>query len=164
MTKVCLECQVNIHEDEQGRNLNDDGTFHICKSSQLVNDTLQAITERSFSGRHPELGKMINCKFCGHRHRENERNCKQVFAKDENGIDRTVPQTRKGIYGAAMFAKRRVHPRQRSKQPIHYWLRIILEAAKRRMLEQSTNSSSSSEIPIKLVKKEENNGPDNLPQ
>lgn len=141
MTKVCLECQVNVHEDEQGRNLNDDGTPHICKSSQLVNDALQAITERSFSGRHPELGKMINCKFCGHRHRENERNCKQVFAKDENGNDRTVPQTRKGIYGAAMFAKRRIHPRRRPKQPMHYWMRILIESKKRKEQDGPDNLS-----------------------
>lgn len=26
---------------------------------------------KSFSERHPELGKMINCHVCGHRHREN---------------------------------------------------------------------------------------------
>lgn len=89
---------------------------------------LQAITERSFSGRHPELGKMINCQFCGHRHRENERNCKQVFAKDKNGKDRVAPQTRKGIYGAAMFAKRRIHPHQHPKSPMHYWVRVLIKA------------------------------------
>jgi hypothetical protein len=28
--------------------------------------------ERSFSGRHEELGKMINCRLCGRRHREGD--------------------------------------------------------------------------------------------
>jgi hypothetical protein len=30
-----------------------------------------ALTERSFSGRNPELGPMIKCQLCGLRHRDN---------------------------------------------------------------------------------------------
>jgi hypothetical protein len=37
------------------------------------------IMGRSFSDRHPELGKMVNCRVCGLRHRQNERKCVQVF-------------------------------------------------------------------------------------
>lgn len=33
---------------------------------------LQAIHNRSFSGRHQDLGKMVNCKVCDLRHRESE--------------------------------------------------------------------------------------------
>lgn len=43
--------------------------------------------EKSFSGRHPELGKMVNCQFCDRRHRTAEI-CLQRFAKDENGVER----------------------------------------------------------------------------
>lgn len=35
-------------------------------------DALAVVGGRSFSGRHPELGKMINCKVCGLRHRETD--------------------------------------------------------------------------------------------
>jgi hypothetical protein len=37
------------------------------------------IKGRSFSGRHPELGKMIKCAVCGLRHRKEERKCEQKF-------------------------------------------------------------------------------------
>lgn len=35
--------------------------------------------QRSFSGRHPELGPMINCPVCQRRHRDNE-NCQIRYA------------------------------------------------------------------------------------
>lgn len=34
-----------------------------------ANAALGSIEDRSFSGRHPELGKMINCQVCHRRHR-----------------------------------------------------------------------------------------------
>ena len=33
---------------------------------------------RSFSGRNPELGPMINCTMCGRRHRDNEKHSESV--------------------------------------------------------------------------------------
>lgn len=42
--------------------------------------------ERSFSGRHKDLGKMKNCAVCGRRHREAEV-CVQRFAKVQVGGD-----------------------------------------------------------------------------
>lgn len=41
------------------------------------------IKERSFSGRHAELGKMINCKVCNRRHRAVDAIYREHF--DENG-------------------------------------------------------------------------------
>lgn len=67
------------------------------------------IADRSFSGRHPELGKMINCKICGLRHRSS------IVCK-ENVIVSTA-QTRKGVYGSAAFAKKRVRPHRRGPLP-----------------------------------------------
>src|ERR1700676_2905316 len=62
-----------------------------------------ALTEihgRSYSGRHPELGRMINCQFCNMRHRENERKCVQKFTtvvnrgpEEKTVPERTAPQT-----------------------------------------------------------------------
>lgn len=45
------------------------------------------IAGRSFTGRHPELGKMINCAVCGLRHRAINK-CEQKFTytvKDKDG-------------------------------------------------------------------------------
>jgi hypothetical protein len=43
--------------------------------------------KRSFSGRHPELGKMVNCKVCGTRHRQHERTCVQKFVELHKEIE-----------------------------------------------------------------------------
>lgn len=44
---------------------------------------LGSIKERSFSGRHAELGKMINCCVCNRRHRTTDAVYREHF--DENG-------------------------------------------------------------------------------
>ena len=43
--------------------------------------------EKSYSERHSELGRMLNCPFCDRRHRSIEA-CVQRFAKDKNGVER----------------------------------------------------------------------------
>ncbi len=45
----------------------------------VVTETLKKLQGRSFSQRHPELGKMVNCQVCKTRHRTSERKCEQVF-------------------------------------------------------------------------------------
>jgi hypothetical protein len=52
-------------------------------SEQVVADALEAITNRSFSGRNPHLGKMVNCAFCGRRHRQVEE--LKTLTKNEGG-------------------------------------------------------------------------------
>src|SRR6266403_670506 len=79
---------------------------------------LAEIRDRSFSGRHPELGRMINCQFCSLRHRENERKCGQKFATNEEGVEygKLAPPegltglTARQVLGAQRFAKKRIHP------------------------------------------------------
>lgn len=94
-----------------------------------IQEALEVIRGRSFSARHPELGKMVNCQVCGHRHRANERKCEQKFTnvagefeyfrEDENGslvpdlrtaVRPNEAPTRKQILGQAAFAKKRFHP------------------------------------------------------
>lgn len=41
---------------------------------------LEELKRRSFSGRHPELGKMIKCQVCRLRHRDSQK-CEQKFSK-----------------------------------------------------------------------------------
>lgn len=96
---------------------------------------------RSFSERHPELGKMINCPFCDRRHRSAIK-CTQRFKilwidEDvETGKFEyqyaTVPlpgqtPTIKAILGAAAFAKKRKHPHpsRRNHQLIRLVRRLI---------------------------------------
>jgi len=87
---------------------------------QLVADAIAKFREdhtaKSFSQRHPELGKMLNCKICSRRHRSSII-CKQVFTTiinrgpDEREVpERHAAQTRKGINGSQMFAKKRIKP------------------------------------------------------
>lgn len=84
-----------------------------------VNKALESIEDRSFSGRHPELGKMIKCQVCRLRHRDAIK-CTQRFTELyieedlETGVKTTVfavaPQTRNGIVGAAQFKGKRLRP------------------------------------------------------
>ncbi len=90
---------------------------------------LAVIGARSFAGRHPELGKMKKCEFCGRRHRQVEQlrapnslgkdkiivahyTCVQVFSKDSAGRERNLDnvKTVKAIIGAAAFKGKRLKP------------------------------------------------------
>jgi hypothetical protein len=88
----------------------------------------EEIKSRSFSGRHPELGKMIKCAVCGLRHRKEERKCEQKFKElwiDEDletgelsTVYATVPLHNqkpinpiRAIFGAARFKGKRKKPR-----------------------------------------------------
>jgi hypothetical protein len=75
--------------------------------SEIVEQALAEVAARkhalSFSGRNPDLGPMIKCHVCGTRHRRNERKCEQKIVMPTG-------QTRKGVLGAAVFAKKRIHP------------------------------------------------------
>jgi len=67
---------------------------------------------RSFSERHPELGKMINCSVCDRRHRSSIE-CVPIYAVGKYDPEKKVliaPKTRKGVMGAAAFAKKRIRP------------------------------------------------------
>jgi len=95
---------------------------------------LEDIRSRSFSARHPELGKMVNCQVCGLRHRAIQK-CEQKFkelyieedldtgektiiyasAVQPKGVE--IPSqisaqqpTVKQVVGAATFKKKRLRP------------------------------------------------------
>ena len=88
---------------------------------------LEEIKRRSFSGRNPELGKMIKCQVCQRRHRSSIK-CEQKFVYlyteedletgESKDVYRTAPETKKGIIGAAAFKGKRLkpHPNQRMLQ------------------------------------------------
>lgn len=103
-------------------------------SPKQIQAALQEIKTRSFSGRNPQYGKMINC-HCGHRHREFDAYtkyivdldtgirtketvvlrpaCEQKFAKDPEGNERNLArmtQTKNTVLGARMFKGKRIKP------------------------------------------------------
>lgn len=67
------------------------GEFEVTKPevSPKLKEAIAKFREdqklKSFSSRHPELGKMIKCQICRTRHRSSQI-CIQTFAKDENYI------------------------------------------------------------------------------
>jgi hypothetical protein len=101
---------------------------------------LEQIRSRSFSERHPELGKMIKCQICSHRHRSSikcEQKFKELYIEEdlETGEKTTIyavaaqPEgteivgqisaeqpTQKQIVGAAMFKGKRLKPHINHKQ------------------------------------------------
>ena len=62
--------------------------------NEAVQKAQEALSNRTYSGRHPELGRMIKCAFCSRRHRETlvvdgqVYICVKQFAKDEEGNER----------------------------------------------------------------------------
>jgi hypothetical protein len=86
---------------------------------EAVTSALESVHARTFSGRHPELGKMIKCQVCGTRHRLNERTCVQKFAYlhtiedtetgEKTDVTRELkPESRNGVIGAAAFRGKRI--------------------------------------------------------
>jgi hypothetical protein len=102
-------------------------------SQKAASDALDAIKSRSYSGRHPELGKMINCQYCGMRHRQNDvlRKCEQKFVTELAPPEGLAQLTARQVFGAAMFNRRRRQARNRPKSKMHHWLRVILDARKK---------------------------------
>jgi hypothetical protein len=80
---------------------------------------------KSFSGRHPELGKMINCHICSRRHRSVQV-CQQVFAtstrEGEPLQGELVPPdgmttlTKYQVVGRAPYKSKRVNPHYSKKR------------------------------------------------
>jgi hypothetical protein len=71
---------------------------------KAISDFKESQESKSFSQRHPELGKMINCAVCGLRHRDRVV-CNQRFALYEDGTERVNEHV-----GNSIFNKKRFHP------------------------------------------------------
>lgn len=97
---------------------------------KAAEDALKSIKERSFAGRNPQLGKMINCQYCGMRHRENDTllKCEQKFIKELTPPEGLTELTPHQVMGAKFFERRRKQSRNRPKNKMNHWLRVILDA------------------------------------
>ncbi len=92
------------------------------------------IRSRSFSGRHPEFGKMVKCQVCQRRHRDFIK-CEQQFVQlwvdeDVETGERTIgyaslppenkKMTSKMTFGAAAFKGKRLNPHGKGRpRPLH---------------------------------------------
>ena len=112
---------------DENPNIQDAEVFDFKATVEAIlaaDAALAAIRLRSFSERHPELGKMINCAVCRSRHRSSQK-CEQKFKQlwiDEDvetgefSIQYAIVPlpgqngTPKSIVGAAYFAKKRKNP------------------------------------------------------
>lgn len=99
------------------------------------NDALKTAVEgfkarfeaRSYSERHPELGRMLKCQICLQRHRSSKV-CSQKFAtrchdpapEGEKKLLIASQTTIRGVWGAAGFAKKRRKPHHS-----HWTLRLV---------------------------------------
>lgn len=114
-------------------NMLGDEALKALKLKLTIEKALKTMRERPFSGRNPELGKMINCKICSRRHRETQImkshpkfggkqivKCVQVFKKDELGsLYMTLDPTRhkgRGTRKNPHFSARRLELVQRTRQ------------------------------------------------
>jgi hypothetical protein len=91
----------------------------LTVAEKVAAEAIAAIKQRSFSGRNPELGKMINC-ICGRRHRESEK-CNKVtyiaVAGETPETESLVEANRHRLkYGAAPYKGKRKHPHHKRKQ------------------------------------------------
>ena len=129
---------------DENPNIQDAEVFDFKATVEAIlaaDAALAAIRLRSFSERHPELGKMINCAVCRSRHRSSQK-CEQKFKQlwiDEDvetgefSIQYAIVPlpgqngTPKSIVGAAYFAKKRKnpHPSRRKLQFIELVRKLI---------------------------------------
>ena len=107
--------------------------FDVKKAVQdAVAKFREDFKDKSFSERHPELGRMINCRVCLQRHRSSTI-CTQEFAASpqfETGEGEPIlliarQDTMKGVYGAKNVKGKRLKPHHS-----HKLLRLVQETKK----------------------------------
>lgn len=90
---------------------------------EKISNLRKELRSRSYTDRHPELGRMIKCQVCGNRHYSSKVCTPQYSTHDKKGNAYTeiliegewtpIPlmaaqNTLKGVYGAHTFAKKRL--------------------------------------------------------
>jgi hypothetical protein len=85
----------------------DQSAIDLSKFAEAVKKFNEQFAKRSFSKRHEELGKMIDCRLCGHRHRTGDT---LVLASRAHGEQKEVNPSR-----SVIFKKQRFHPHHNSR-------------------------------------------------
>jgi len=124
----------------------------------------QEFKNRSFAGRHPELGKMIKCGVCNRRHRSSEV-CHQRFAKERvkhqhliRSGELTPPEgltelTKFQVLGRATFAKKRAKPHY-SKKRLQLVQRTIELYPLHEGIWPSTETKSAEMVAMQVARRE----------
>jgi hypothetical protein len=84
--------------------------------AEAVEKFQKQFAERSFSQRHEDLGKMIDCRLCGRRHREGDPLAKLSRAHGDQ-TKKEMPPSR-----AALTKKQRIKPHRHPK--VHEFARL----------------------------------------
>lgn len=87
----------------------------VTELQKVVADFLEKQAEKSFSQRHPELGKMKNCRICDRRHRSSQI-CHQRFIVELKPPEHMTELTPFQVFGKAAFAKKRIKPHYSKKR------------------------------------------------
>ena len=90
----------------------------LSSLNKAVAEARNEIRSRSFNGRNPQLGRMINCHICGRRHREIQivggkiYKCELKYSVGRWDPDKkpliAAQDTLKGVMGAQRFARKRI--------------------------------------------------------
>jgi hypothetical protein len=83
--------------------------------AKAVSEFAESFASRSFSQRHPELGRMLNCAVCSLRHRSSQI-CHQRHVVQLVPPDGLTGLTRFQVMGRAAFAKKRINPHYSKKR------------------------------------------------
>ena len=115
---------------------------------------------KSFSGRHPELGKMVNCPICDLRHRSSV-TCKQRFTIDPKTKetrelrppDGLTGLTRFQVLGRKPFAGKRINPHY-SKKRLQLVQRTIERFPLHNGLWPSTEGKTTELVAMEVARRE----------
>ena len=115
---------------------------------------------KSFSARHPELGRMVNCAVCGERHRSIHV-CEQRFAVNKKTklpmemvvLPGLTGLTKNQIIGRAAFAKKRIKPHH-SKKLLQLVQRTIEIYPLNEGLWPSTETKSAEQVTMEVSRRE----------
>lgn len=80
-----------MNEEQNFEPISADKFVAAIKNEIATEEALKAVKQRSYAGRHPELGKMVKCQICKTRHRA-VKQCSQKFHKLED-VEQIAGQT-----------------------------------------------------------------------
>lgn len=127
---------------------------------KAIADFYEAQKVKSFSQRHPELGKMVNCRVCNTRHRSIHV-CSQRFAKNKKTglpmemvvLEGLTGLTKNQIIGRAAFAKKRINPHH-SKKLLQLLQRTIEIYPLNEGLWPSTETKSAEQVTMEVSRRQ----------
>jgi hypothetical protein len=120
--------------------------------NKAIEEYLTDFESKSFSGRHPELGKMVNCPVCSLRHRS-VHVCTQRHVVELTPPDGLTGLTKFQVLGRAAFKKKRVKPHY-SKKRLQLLQRTIERFPLHNGMWASTEEKSAELVAMQVARRE----------